>query len=78
MWYVYILECNDGKTYVGCTDNIDERLKRHQSGWVPATKNRLPIELLTNVVFQDKYKAFNFEKYLKFGSGRAFLKKHLI
>lgn len=78
MWYVYILECNDGKTYVGCTDNIDKRLKRHQSGWVPATKKRLPIELLTYVVFQDKYKAFNFEKYLKSGSGRAFLKKRLI
>ncbi len=78
MWYVYILKCNDGKTYIGCTDNIDERLKRHQSGWVPATKNRLPITLETYIVFKDKYKAFNFEKYLKSGSGRAFLKKHLI
>ena len=78
MWYVYLLICNDGKTYVGCTDNIDDRLKRHQSGWVPATKKRLPIKLVTYVVFQDKYKAFNFEKYLKSGSGRAFLKKRLI
>jgi len=25
----------------------------------------------------NKYKAFEFEKYLKSGSGRAFIKKHL-
>lgn len=78
MYYVYILKCSDNKTYVGCTDNLEDRLKRHQLGWVPATKGRLPIELVTYLVFQDKYKAFNFEKYLKSGSGRAFLKKRLI
>ena len=78
MFYVYILKCSDNKTYVGCTDDLDDRLKRHQSGWVPTTKNRLPIELITYIVFQDKHTAFNFEKYLKSGSGRAFLKKRLI
>lgn len=78
MYYVYILICRDNKPYVGCTDDLKDRLKRHQSGWVPATKGRLPIELVTYVVFKDKYKAFNFEKYLKSGSGRAFLKKRLI
>lgn len=78
MQYVYILKCNDGRNYVGCTDNLKDRLKRHQSDYVPATKNRLPIELATYVTFKDRYKAFNFEKYLKSGSGRAFLKKHLI
>lgn len=78
MYYVYILKCKDGKTYVGCTDNLEDRIKRHKSGWVPATKNRLPVELITYLVFLDKYKAFNFEKYLKSGSGRAFLKKRLI
>ena len=78
MFYVYILKCSDNKTYVGCTDNLDGRLKRHQSGWVPATKSRLPVELSTYLVFQDKYQAFSFEKYLKSGSGRAFLKKRLV
>lgn len=77
MYYVYILKCVDGKSYVGCTDDLEDRLKRHQSGWVPATKSRLPIELETYISFKDKYKAFNFEKYLKSGSGRAFLKKRL-
>ncbi|KKS69236.1 excinuclease ABC subunit C [Candidatus Daviesbacteria bacterium RIFCSPLOWO2_01_FULL_43_38] len=78
MYYVYILKCSDGKPYTGCTDNLEDRLKRHQSGWVPATKDRLPVALETYFAFKDKYRAFDFEKYLKSGSGRAFLKKRLI
>ena len=78
MYYVYLLKCNDGLPYTGCTDNIEERIGRHIKGYVPATKNRRPIELLNYFAFKDKYKAFAFEKYLKSGSGRAFLKKHLL
>lgn len=77
MHYVYSLKCKDG-FYVGCTDNIGERLERHRNGYVPATKNRLPVKLEFYIAITDKYKAFEFEKYLKSGSGRAFIKKHLI
>lgn len=75
MYYVYSLKCKDGY-YVGCTDNIDGRLDRHRKGDVPATANRLPINLAFYFTIEDKYKAYEFEKYLKSGSGRAFLKKH--
>ncbi len=77
MYYVYSLKCKDGY-YVGCTDNLEERVDRHQKGQVPATMNRLPLALDFYVALSDKYKAFEFEKYLKSGSGRAFLKKHLV
>ena len=77
-FYVYILSCDDGKTYVGCTKDLEDRLARHQRGSVPSTKDRRPVELITYLVFSDKYRAFEFEKYLKSGSGRAFLKKRLI
>lgn len=75
MYYVYSLKCKDG-FYVGCTDNIKERLDRHQKGHVPATANRIPLELEFYFATENKYKAFEFEKYLKSGSGRAFIKKH--
>lgn len=75
MNYVYSLKCKDGY-YVGCTNDIDDRICRHQKGQVPATSNRLPLELDCYFAFNDKYKAFEFEKYLKSGSGRAFIKKH--
>jgi predicted GIY-YIG superfamily endonuclease len=76
MYYVYILKCADGKPYTGCTNNLKERVERHEKGNVPATTNRLPIKLDFYFAINDKYKAFEFEKYLKSGSGRAFLKRH--
>ncbi len=68
--------CSDNKTYTGCTDDLKDRLERHQKGYVEATKNRLPVKLISYFAFSDKYVAFNFEQYLKSGSGRAFIKKH--
>ena len=84
MYTVYILKCADGKPYTGCTENLEERLERlerlerHIDGYVPATENRRPVKLVTYIVFNDRYKAFEFEKYLKFGSGRAFLTRHFL
>lgn len=78
VYTVYIIKCADNTFYVGCTSNLENRLKRHSKGQVISTKNRLPIELITYIVFNDKYKAYNFEKYLKSGSGRAFLNKRFV
>jgi predicted GIY-YIG superfamily endonuclease len=76
MWYVYILKCSDNKIYTGCTSDLKDRIDRHTKGYVPATKERRPIDLKNYFAFNNKYKAFEFEKYLKSGSGRAFIKKH--
>ena len=77
MWTVYILKCADGTYYVGCTINLEDRLKRHNNGNVAYTSTRLPIEVVRLSIFYDKYKAFEFEIYLKTGSGRAFAMKRL-
>jgi predicted GIY-YIG superfamily endonuclease len=78
MQYVYILLLNNGDYYKGCTNNLKERLKQHEEGKVTATKDFLPFSLITYIVFTNKYTAFNFEKYLKSGSGIAFMYKRLI
>ena len=75
MHYIYSLKCKDGY-YIGCTENLKERVGRHQNGYVSAIARRLPVSLEFYFAIKDKYKAFEFEKYLKSGSGRAFLKKH--
>ena len=78
MYYVYKLKCSDGTFYKGCTSDLNERINRHKMGSVKYTQSRLPIELVTYTVFSNKYRAYDFEKYLKTGSGRAFMKKRLI
>ncbi|MEA1899118.1 MAG: GIY-YIG nuclease family protein [Bacteroidota bacterium] len=54
--------------------NLNERIKKHNSGKVKSTSDKIPVEPVTYIAFTDKYKAFAFEKYLKKGSGRAFSK----
>jgi predicted GIY-YIG superfamily endonuclease len=77
MWIVYILKCCDNTYYVGCTGDLQDRMNRHKGGQVKYTSTRLPFEIAHQSVFTDKYKAFEYEKYLKSGSGRAFAKKRL-
>ena len=77
-WAVYIIKCSDDSHYVGCTSNLEERLKRHHKKQVPSTKYRVPVTLITSIQFNDKHKAYQFEKYLKSGSGRAFMNKRFI
>ena len=78
MWFVYILICSDGTYYTGCTSNLEERLIRHEKGENTYTRYRLPVKLVTYIAFNNKYKAYEFEIYLKSGSGKAFTKKRLL
>ncbi|MHB8913448.1 MAG: GIY-YIG nuclease family protein [Minisyncoccota bacterium] len=47
MYFVYILECADKSFYVGCTNNLERRLRQHSdSKWgAHYTKIRRPIIL---------------------------------
>ena len=75
---VYILLCYDGTYYTGYTTNIDNRIKAHQNREVKYTKTRLPVKLVNLFLFENKQKAYDFEQYLKSGSGIAFRNKRLI
>ncbi|MBK9399467.1 MAG: GIY-YIG nuclease family protein [Bacteroidetes bacterium] len=77
MWKVYLLRCHDGTYYTGCTSDLEKRLAEHDLGEVKYTSTRMPLELETYIAFKNKYTAFEFEKYLKSGSGIAFAKKRL-
>ena len=46
-YFVYVLECADKSYYVGCTNNLDKRLKQHnESKWgAHYTKIRRPVNL---------------------------------
>jgi putative endonuclease len=78
LWFVYILKCTNTFYYVGQTTDLDRRLTEHNSGKVRYTKDKRPVRLVTFVAFTDKYKAIDFEKYLKSGSGISFRNRHLV
>ncbi len=75
---VYILKCRNGTFYTGYTTSISRRIKEHKKGEVSYTKDKLPIELIHISFFSDKQLAYDYERYLKSGSGKAFMKWHLI
>ncbi len=78
-YYVYILQSkvNTDRFYVGFTENIENRLKDHNSGKDSHTSKYKPWRIKTAVAFTDRQKALDFERYLKTKSGRAFAKKRL-
>jgi putative endonuclease len=77
-YYVYILasELDKDRHYTGLTQNLELRLKEHNSGQVKHTSKFRPWYIETAVAFRCREKAAEFEKYLKSHSGRAFASKH--
>lgn len=47
MYFTYILECADKTLYIGCTNNLEKRLKEHNNSKSGAhyTKIRRPVTL---------------------------------
>jgi predicted GIY-YIG superfamily endonuclease len=79
MVYVYILQSTDfpERHYVGVTHDLRSRLHKHNAREVPHTSKYAPWTIKTYLAFSDEKQAFDFEKYLKSASGRAFAKKRL-
>lgn len=79
-YIIYILKSNkDSKRhYVGITRNLEKRLDEHNNNQSEYTKKFAPWRIETVIIFKNKMLAEKFERYLKSGSGHAFLHKHLI
>ena len=77
MYYVYILQNTNGRSYVGFTRDLKTRLKSHKEKTVKTTKDS-KHQLIFYCAFKDKQKALDFEKYLKHGSWYAFVRKHFL
>lgn len=67
MYFVYILECTDKSLYVGCTNNLERRLKQHNnSKWgAHYTKIRRPVTLKYREEFKTLKEARRRESEIK-------------
>ena len=78
MWVVYVLRSlQNGTHYVGSTDNLERRLREHNSGKSKCTRHVRPLELVYNEACGERLEARRRERYLKSGQGREFLKRAL-
>ena len=80
MTYVYLIENVHFRQqhYTGITNDLKQRLADHNAGESPHTRKFKPWHLVAYVGFADEQTAMAFEKYLKSGSGKAFLKKRFL
>jgi predicted GIY-YIG superfamily endonuclease len=79
---VYILKSLiDGTLYTGSTNNVSQRYIEHELKGSKYTSKKEHLVLIFYSVFigkDAKEKAIKLEKYLKSGSGRAFIKRHIL
>jgi predicted GIY-YIG superfamily endonuclease len=65
-WSCYMLRCKGGLLYVGITNDVAKRVRKHNKGLGPVfTKRRRPVELLWSREFEDRSAARREETRLK-------------
>ena len=66
MNYTYIVRCRDGSLYTGWTNNLEKRIKDHNSGrGAKYTKSRRPVLLAYYEEFATKEEAMRREWEIK-------------
>ena len=66
MNYTYILKCADDTLYCGWTNNLEKRLKAHNSGkGAKYTRSRLPVTLVYYEAFETSIEAQKREYQIK-------------
>lgn len=76
LWFVYILYSTDfDRFYIGMTQDLERRIKEHNSGKTKSTKGFRPWKLVYSEVVEDRISARCRESYLKSGIGREWIRK---
>ena len=67
LYKVYILECSDHTLYVGSTNNLERRLKQHNSlkSGAHYTKIRRPVKLIYEETLETLKEAMKREREIK-------------
>ncbi|MBI4050045.1 MAG: GIY-YIG nuclease family protein [Candidatus Doudnabacteria bacterium] len=78
MYFVYILENEQGTLYIGQAKNFDDRLFRHNQNRVKATKNKGPWKTIHREKFLTRSGAIKRERYLKSLKNPRYIKQRII
>ncbi len=75
MYYVYVLRNPEGRLYIGSTEDLEKRVKRHQEGGVRWTSSHGPWELAYHESFPTRSEAMRRERVLKSGKANQELRR---
>jgi predicted GIY-YIG superfamily endonuclease len=65
-WTVYVLRCRTGQLYTGCTNDLERRVREHNSGTASKfTRSRLPVTLVYREPVGSKSEALRRENAIK-------------
>ena len=74
MYYVYILQSiPTGRYYVGSTQNVENRLRKHNAGHSNSTKAYRPWRLVHTAEFETRSDAIHREYEIKRHKSRAYI-----
>lgn len=66
VWFVYLIECSDGSIYTGISNNVAERVLKHNSGkGAKYTRARRPVFLKAICAYVNKSEASKAEYSFK-------------
>lgn len=66
-WHVYIVKCKDESLYTGISNNVDNRIKKHNlgKGSKSIVKSKRPVELVYLETFKNRSEASIRESEIK-------------
>ena len=75
-YYVYILQSKTtGRYYIGQTQNLERRIKEHNSGQTKSTKYGIPWVHKYTKEFATRKEAMHYEKQLKSMKSKKYLEE---
>lgn len=78
MYYVYAIQSKQRKIiYIGYTNDLQKRFKKHNLGKIFSTKPYKPFNLVYYEAYQNQKDALEREKFLKSGWGKNYIKRVL-
>ena len=73
-YYVYIIQSlADYSYYVGSTQNVEDRIERHNQGRSQYTKTKIPWQLVHTEAFSNKSNALKRENQIKRRKSKDFI-----
>ncbi|KAA3614750.1 MAG: GIY-YIG nuclease family protein [Calditrichaeota bacterium] len=76
-WTYVIYSSRNDSFYIGHTNNLDDRIKRHNQNRNKYTSGKGPWELMFSKEFETRTEAMSFEKRLKGFKNPTYLIKNL-